>query len=80
MNALTPQQLYVADISDQHRGHDGYHEGGQSHFRVEIVSEQFRGQSRIGQQRLVYRALDDLMQTQIHALILITRPPDKPQE
>jgi BolA family transcriptional regulator, general stress-responsive regulator len=67
--ALEPELLEVEDESHLHEGHVGARDG-RGHFRVTIVSEHFAGLSRIGRHRLVYDALDELMQTDIHALTI----------
>ena len=68
--AFAPSALTVVDESEQHRGHAGYREGGESHFRVEIRSSAFDGMSRVARQRAVYDALSDEMAGGIHALAL----------
>ncbi len=67
---FSPTSLEVLDESEQHRGHAGYREGGQSHFRVRIVAPQFEGMSRVARQRAIYKVLDQEMREQIHALAL----------
>lgn len=73
--ALAPLQLDIRDDGAQHLGHAGAREGG--HFHVAIVSEQFRGRSRIERHRLVYEALGELMRTQIHALAVSAYAPEE---
>ena len=68
--AFAPVRLDVVDESEQHRGHAGYREGGQSHFRVSIAAEGFRGQSRIARHRAVHGALGPDLIGRIHALAL----------
>jgi len=68
--AFAPVRLDVVDESEQHRGHAGYREGGQSHFRVSIAAEGFRGQSRIARHRAVHGALGPDLIGRIHALVL----------
>lgn len=68
--AFTPSHLIVVDESEQHRGHAGYREGGESHFRVEMVATAFDGQSRLSRQRAVFSILKSEMADQIHALSL----------
>ena len=63
-----PLRLIIHDDSARHRGHAGYREGGESHFRVEIVSACFEGASRVARQRLVYEALKDEFAAGLHAL------------
>ena len=59
----------------QHRGHAGHREGGESHFRVEIVSAEFEGKNRVARQRLVYETLKDEFAAGLHALALTTLTP-----
>jgi intracellular septation protein len=73
---FAPAQLTVVDESHLHEGHAGA-AGGQSHFRIRIVAEAFRGISSVARHRLVYAAVDDLMKSDIHALAIEALPPDK---
>jgi BolA protein len=68
--AFDPRLLTVVDESERHRGHAGYQEGGQSHFRVTIESERFQGLSRIARHRAVHEALGKDLVAEIHALAL----------
>lgn len=74
--AFTPAELEVEDQSDRHRGHAGARSGG-GHFRVRIVSPRFAGRSRTERHRMVYKALEDLMPAEIHALSLTALGPDE---
>ena len=75
-SALEPTRLALRDDSENHRGHGGYRgEGGESHFFLAIESPAFAGQPRVSRQRMVYKALGDLMQQQVHALAMETRAP-----
>ncbi|NVJ68911.1 MAG: BolA family transcriptional regulator [Alphaproteobacteria bacterium] len=67
-DSLSPVFLEVIDESEGHRGHAGYREGGESHFRVVIRSKAFEGQNRLQRQRMVMKALAEEMKGQIHAL------------
>ena len=49
--------------------------GDGDHYRAHIVSEQFRGKSRLQQHQLVYQALGGRMGDELHALALSTSPP-----
>ena len=49
--------------------------GDGDHYRAHIVSEQFRGKSRLQQHQLVYQALGDRMGGELHALALSTAIP-----
>jgi BolA protein len=72
---FAPTRLNIEDESSRHRGHAGYREGGESHFRVEIVSAEFEGKNRVVRQRLVYEALKDEFAAGLHALALTTLTP-----
>ena len=63
---LNPTQLEIIDDSHLHTGHSGH--GGAGHFQVYIVSEKFNGLATLARHRLVYSALESMMQTEIHAL------------
>jgi BolA protein len=72
---FAPVRLSIEDESARHRGHAGHREGGESHFRVEIVSAAFEGQTRVVRQRLVYQALAAELAAGLHALALTTLTP-----
>lgn len=67
LQTLAPSRLEIEDQSEDHRGHAGWREGGQTHFHITLASPQFSGLSRLERQRLVHRALGDLT-TRIHAM------------
>lgn len=64
---FAPTELEVIDDSHRHAGHAGARDG-RGHFRVRIVAAAFAGLAPLARHRAVYAALDDLMQTDIHAL------------
>ncbi len=74
-SALSPTRVDLIDDSEKHRGHGGYNEAGESHFTLEIESEAFVGRSRVERQRMVYKALGDLMRERVHALQIKARAP-----
>ena len=67
--ALEPSRLEVIDESEQHRGHSGWRDGGQTHFRIRMASPAFVGLDRVARHRLVHRTLGDIV-PRIHALAL----------
>ncbi|MFO1166238.1 MAG: BolA family protein [Paracoccus sp. (in: a-proteobacteria)] len=67
--ALTPSQLEVIDESESHRGHGGWREGGETHFRIRMNSPRFTGMNRVARHRLVHQTLGDIV-PRIHALAL----------
>jgi BolA protein len=72
---LAPLSLELFDESARHAGHAGASPGGNTHWRLEIVSPQFEGKSTVARHRLVYAALGELMQNPIHALEISARAP-----
>jgi BolA family transcriptional regulator, general stress-responsive regulator len=72
--ALTPLELDIIDESHKHAGHAGARDG-RGHFRVQVVSAAFASLPLIRRHQLVYAALGELMQTDIHALAMETRAP-----
>jgi BolA protein len=70
-----PDHLTVTDESHQHQGHAGWREGGQTHFRLDIVSEAFQGKSRVERHRLVNDVLAGAFDRGLHALAIKARAP-----
>jgi BolA family transcriptional regulator, general stress-responsive regulator len=73
--AFAPQSLDVVDESHQHAGHAGHRPGGETHFRVYIVSEAFRGKSRLQRHRMVNDTLVRELQGGVHALAIHASAP-----
>ena len=69
---LAATDVQVIDESHKHRGHAGA-AGGAGHFRVTVVSPRFAGLSLVQAQRLVYEAVGEMMDGEIHALAITTR-------
>lgn len=67
-SALQIEHIEIIDESHKHAGHKGAIESGGGHFKLHLVSADFADQSLIKRHRLVYDALGELMQTEIHAL------------
>ena len=64
---LDPQELLIKDQSQLHIGHEGAREG-KGHFDLVLVSQAFEGLNRVQRHRMVYDALSDLLESDIHAL------------
>ena len=75
--ALAPVFLELLDESAKHRGHAGWKPGGNTHWRLTIVAEAFRGKPTLARHRMVYQALGELMDHPIHALAITARAPDE---
>lgn len=74
--ALAPESLDVIDESHLHAGHAGA-QSGKGHFSVTVVSGKFAGQPAVQRHRMIYAALGDAMQTEIHALSIDAYAPDE---
>jgi BolA family transcriptional regulator, general stress-responsive regulator len=75
--AFAPQSLKVVDESHRHEGHAGHRPGGQTHFRVYIVSEMFKDMTRLQRHRLVNEALSGELKGGVHALAIHAAAPDE---
>lgn len=73
---LQPALLEVTNDSQRHADHASSPRTGQSHFRVRVVAEAFRGLSLVAQHRLVYGLLAEELRRGVHALALETSVPD----
>ena len=73
--ALEPQSVELIDNSAQHAGHAGAAPGGNTHWRLVIVSPAFSGKNTVARHRMVYDALRELMNRPIHALEIEARAP-----
>ena len=78
--ALSPSLLDIEDESAKHAGHAGAREGGETHFRVRIVSQSFAGLNRVERQRKVYAAVAEELAERVHALSLVTLTPDEAEK
>lgn len=73
--AFAPLSLAVIDESENHRGHGGWREGGETHFRVRLVSAAFAGKSRLDRHRMVNQVLDAELKGRVHALAIEAKAP-----
>ena len=74
--AFEPEELGVEDESHLHAGHPGARDG-RGHYRVLIIAEAFKDQNLLQRHRMVYKALGDLMRTDIHAVAIDAWSPDE---
>lgn len=75
--ALAPTALAVIDESHRHAGHAGHRPEGESHFRVEVVSDAFDGKSRLERHRMINALLVDELAGRVHALAISARTPQE---
>jgi len=74
--AFAPIKLLVKDQSHLHAGHEGAKSGG-GHFDVTIVSQAFDGCRPLQRHRMIFSALESMMETEIHALRIRAKTPDE---
>jgi BolA protein len=75
--AFTPESLDVIDESHLHEGHAGHRPGGETHFRVYIVSDAFEGKSRIERHRMINATLAAELAGPVHALAIKAQAPNE---
>jgi len=73
--AFAPARLDVVDESHQHVGHAGHRPGGETHYRVYIVSEAFQGKSRLERHRMINETLSGELEGGVHALAIHASAP-----
>lgn len=76
--AFSPASLEVIDESERHRGHGGWREGGETHFRVRIVAAALAGMSRVARHRAINDCLKPAFEAGVHALAIEARTPEEP--
>jgi BolA family transcriptional regulator, general stress-responsive regulator len=74
---LAPVHFVLTDDSAKHAGHAGAQPGGETHYKVVMISPVFEGQTRVARQRLVYQALREEFDTGLHALSLDLKTPQE---
>jgi len=74
--AFVVEDLYIEDESHLHAGHAGAASGG-GHFKLTIISQDFKGLSPVARHRAVYAALNEHIPQEIHALTIIAKTPDE---
>jgi len=73
--AFAPESLSVVDESHMHAGHAGARPGGETHYRVHIVSDAFRGKSRVDRHRMINATLAGELAGSVHALAIHASAP-----
>lgn len=77
MVALEPIRLDVENESEKHAGHRSSPGTGESHFRILVVAEKFKGVSRLNRHRMINEILEDELSGKIHALAVSAFAPDE---
>jgi BolA family transcriptional regulator, general stress-responsive regulator len=78
-DAFLPESLEVQDESHLHEGHAGHRPGGETHFRVYIMSQAFEGKSRVERHRMINAALAKELADSVHALAIHAKAPNERQ-
>jgi BolA family transcriptional regulator, general stress-responsive regulator len=73
--AFLPDSLEIIDESHLHAGHAGHRPGGETHFRIRVVSKAFAGKNRVQRHRMVNSVLADELAGPIHALAIHSSAP-----
>jgi len=73
--AFAPESLEVLDESSRHEGHAGHRPGGQTHYRIYIVSSAFKGKTRLERHRMINQSLSAELAGGIHALAIHAAAP-----
>ncbi|MGH6726935.1 MAG: BolA family protein [Pseudolabrys sp.] len=73
--AFAPQSLDVVDESDRHAGHAGYRAGGETHYRIYIVAQAFKGKTRLERHRMINATLSGELASGVHALAIHASAP-----
>jgi len=76
-DTFAPTSLKVVDESHRHVGHPGHRPGEQTHFRIYMVAEAFRGKSRLDRHRMINATLAGELQAGVHALAIHAAAPDE---
>jgi BolA protein len=75
LESLSPTHVELIDDSEKHHGHGGYNPAGESHFTLLIESAAFDGKSRVERQRMINKALGELVGNRVHALSIRAKAP-----
>ena len=75
LSQLNPMRIDIEDEGHLHVGHAGAKSGG--HFNIKIISNVFKGKSMLERHRIIYECLDDLINTEIHAISIKAKHEDE---
>ncbi|MCE3233552.1 MAG: BolA family transcriptional regulator [Rickettsiaceae bacterium] len=74
---LSISKLEVVDDSSKHKGHAGWKDGGETHFNIKVISDDFSGKNKVARHKLIYSILDEELKDGIHALSIIALTTDE---
>lgn len=67
---LDPVELEVLDESERHRGHGGWREGGETHYRLRLRARALNGLGRVECHRRINALLAPEFASGLHALAI----------
>ena len=67
-NKFSPNLLQVDDVSEMHRGHAGFKEGGETHFVIHISSHEFKNKNKLAIHRLINEELKEEWGSGVHSI------------
>lgn len=71
-NRFLPHLLKIEDVSEMHRGHSGFKEGGETHFIIYIDCAEFKDKNKLAVHRLINEELKDEWENGIHSISIKT--------
>ena len=69
---FSPIKLIIEDVSEKHRGHAGFKEGGESHFVIKIKSNYFKDMTKLEIHRLINDVLKEEWAFGVHSISIKT--------
>ena len=70
---FSPIKLIIQDVSEMHRGHAGFKEGGESHFIIYINCAEFKDKNKLAVHRLINEELKDEWENGVHSISIKTK-------
>ena len=70
---FSPVMLKIEDVSEMHRGHGGFKEGGETHFIIYIDSEEFKDKNKLAVHRLINEELKEEWENGVHSISIKTQ-------
>ena len=61
-------RCYVSDVSESHKGHSGYIKGEETHFKITIISNDFKNKNRLQRHKMVNNCLKSEFQGSLHSI------------
>ena len=74
-DVISVESIHIYDYTAQHENHATF--DGNFHLSMTLVSPDFEGMSLIERHQLVYKAVDEYMHGEIHALTMKTHTHDE---